>query len=161
FQDAGGNSSDRAVRVKTFDLGNQRGENMTFHIAPFLKLPGDAAGVLSADLFLQYDIDLDFGANRLNYFSQDHCEGRVAYWPERPIAILPGDFRNGYLIVQVTLDGKNFQAILDTGAPLTTAGVSEVISDFHLTPGSPEMPEYTPVIKDEDLVKPEDRDKPH
>jgi predicted aspartyl protease len=159
--DLAGDNSDRAVRVATFDLGNLRGENMKFHVAPFPKLPGEAAGILSADLFLQYDVDMDFGANRLNYFSQDHCEGRVAYWPERPLAILPGDFRNGYLIVDVTLDGKVFQAILDTGAPVTTAGISEVISNFHLTPGSPELPEYTPVIKEEDLVKPEDKDKPH
>jgi predicted aspartyl protease len=158
--DMAGNTSDRAVRVATFDLGNLRGENMKFHVAPFRKLPGEAVGILSADLFLQYDIDLDFGADRLNYFAQDHCEGRVAYWPERPMAILPGDFRNGYLIVDVTLDGKVFQAILDTGAPTTTAGISEVISNFHLEPGSQDLQETDPpVIKEEEDEK--DKNKPH
>ena len=161
FGDLGGNTSDRAVRVATFDLGNLRGENMKFHVAPFPKLPSEAAGILSTDLFLQYDIDLDFGANRMNYFSQDHCEGRVVYWPERPLAVLPVDFRNGYINVDVTLDGKVFHAIMDTGAPTTTVGVSEVITKFHLVPGSQELQETEPPVVKGEEEEEKDKDKPH
>jgi predicted aspartyl protease len=139
-RDLGGNLSDRAVRVATFDLGNQRGENLKFQIAPFPSLPDEAAGILSTDLFLQYDIDLDFGAERLNYFSQDHCDGRVAYWPERPLAVLPVDLSNGHLNIDVTLDGKDFHAALDTGAPITTAGAFDIASAFKFERGSPELP---------------------
>jgi predicted aspartyl protease len=139
-RDLSGNESDRAVRVATFDLGNQRGENLKFQLAPMTALPDDAAGLLSTDLFLQYDIDLDFGAERLNYFSQDHCEGKVAYWPERPLAILPVDLSGGHLNVDVTLDGEVYQAVLDTGAPITTTSVADIAGPFHLRRGSPDLP---------------------
>jgi len=149
MRDLYGHASDRAVRVKTFDLGRQRGENMRIQVSAIPTLSDDAAGLLSTDLFLQYDIDLDFGADRLNYFSQDHCEGRIAYWTERPLAVLPVDLSGGHLNVDVTLDGKVFHAILDTGAPVTTTGTNAVANTFNLQPGSPELP----VIK-------EDKDHP-
>jgi len=139
-RDVGGHESDRAVRIKTFDLGNQRGENMKFQLAPMPTLSDDAVGLLSTDLFLQYDIDMDFGADRLNYFSQDHCEGKVAYWPERPLAILPVDLKNGHLNLDVTLDGEVFHAILDTGATVTTTSVADIAGPFHLKRGSPDLP---------------------
>lgn len=139
-QDLYGDVSDRAVRVKTLDMGTQRGEDLNIHLAANPTLPDGAAGLLSTDLFLQYDIDLDFGANRLNYFSQDHCEGRVAYWPERPLAVMPVDLYGGHLNVDVTLDGQPFHAILDTGAPTTTTRVADVIGAFQLERGSPELP---------------------
>ena len=135
-----GHESKKAVRVATFDLGDQRGENLNIQIAPTPKFENDAAGLLSSDLFLQYDVDLDFGAQRLNYFSQDHCEGKVAYWPERPLAVVPVDFRDGHLNLDVTLDGKVFHAILDTGAPVTLTGVLDVAEAFHLQLDSPELP---------------------
>lgn len=135
-----GHESDRAVRVATFDLGNQRGENMKFQLAPMPTLSDDAAGLLSTDLFLQYDIDMDFGADRLNYFSQDHCEGKVAYWSERPLAILPVNLSGGHLNIVVTLDGEIFNAVLDTGAPATATRLRDIIGPFHMLQGSPDLP---------------------
>lgn len=140
MRDLYGHVSNRAVRIKTFDLGVQRGEDLKIHLAATPALPDDAVGLLSTDLFLQYDIDLDFGANRLNYFSQDHCEGRVAYWPERPLAVVPIDLSGGHLNVDVTLDGQIFHAVLDTGAPTTSTGLSDITGAFRLQPGSSELP---------------------
>jgi len=139
-RDLYGNWSNKAFRVKTFDLGTQRGEDFRIQMAPTPSFPDDAIGVLSTDLFLQYDIDMDFGAERLNYFSQDHCDGRVVYWPQRPLAILPVNLKGGHLNVDVTLDGEVFQAILDTGAPITATGIVDVEDAFHLQRGSPEVP---------------------
>lgn len=139
-RDMYGHFNDRAVRIKTLDMGMQRGEDMKIHLAAAPELPDGAAGLLSTDLFLQYDIDLDFGADRLNYFSQDHCEGRVAYWPERPLAIIPIDLSGGHLNVDVTLDGQIFHAVLDTGAPTTSTRVADIIGAFKLERGSPELP---------------------
>lgn len=135
-----GHFSNRAVRIKTFDLGMQRGEDLKIQVAAAPRMPDDSVGLLSTDLFLQYDIDLDFGANRLNYFSQDHCEGRVAYWPERPLAVIPIDLSGGHLNVDVTLDGQPFHAVLDTGAPDTETGLSDITGAFQWEPGSPELP---------------------
>jgi predicted aspartyl protease len=140
MRDLYGHVSERAVRVKTLDMGTQRGEDLKIHLAAMPALPDGAVGLLSTDLFLQYDIDLDFGADRLNYFSQDHCEGRVAYWPERPLAVMPVDLSGGHLNVDVTLDGQIFHAILDTGAPTTATSVSDIVGAFQLKRGSPELP---------------------
>ena len=67
-KDLYGDESYKAVRVTTFDLGGQRGKNLKILISALPALPDAAVGLLSTDLFLQYDVDLDFGAQRLNYF---------------------------------------------------------------------------------------------
>ncbi len=146
-QDLYGHTSNKAFRVATFDLGSQRGENLKIQMAPAPEFPDAAIGLLSTDLFMQYDIDMDFGAERLNYFSQDHCEGKVAYWPERPLAILPVNLGEGHLNLIVTLDGQLYHAILDTGAPVTTTRVADIVGPFHLQRGSPDLPV---VAKDKD-----------
>jgi predicted aspartyl protease len=137
-----GNASDSQVTVKTFDMGNARGEGLKFQVSPMQNLETEASanGLLSTDLFLQYDVDMDFGADRLNYFSQDHCEGRVAYWPERPIAIVPVTLENGHINVPVTIDGHQLRAIIDTGADNSAMNVEVAISTFDLKPGSEDTP---------------------
>src|SRR5690348_13293608 len=70
-KDIYGDESNKAVRIAAFDLGNQRAENVKIQVAATPKLgegdDADAAGLLSTDFFLQYDVDLDFGAQRMNY----------------------------------------------------------------------------------------------
>lgn len=137
-----GNASDSQVTVKTFDMGNARGENLKFQVSPIQDLEDrtGANGLLSSDLFLQYDVDMDFGADRLNYFSQDHCEGRVSYWPERPVAVVPVTLENGHINVPVTIDGRQLQAIIDTGADNSAMNVEVATINFGIKPGSEEAP---------------------
>jgi predicted aspartyl protease len=137
-----GNVSDSQVSVKTFDMGNARGENLKFQVSPMQNLEDrvGANGLLSTDLFLQYDVDMDFGANRLNYFSQDHCEGRVSYWPERPVAAVPVTLENGHINVPVTIDGQELRAIIDTGADNSAMNVEVAITNFDIKPGSEDAP---------------------
>jgi len=142
FYDLYGNVSNRQVFVKTFDMGRARGENLKFPISPIQNLEDrvGANGLLSTDLFLQYDVDMDFGANRLNYFSQDHCEGRVSYWPERPVAVVPITLENGHINVPVTIDGHGLQAIIDTGADNSAMTVEVAFTSFGINPGSEDAP---------------------
>jgi predicted aspartyl protease len=137
-----GNVSDSQVAVKTFDMGHQRGENLKFQVSPNSNLEAEvgANGLLSTDLFLQYDIDFDFGASRLNYFSQDHCEGRVAYWAERPLSVVPVTLENGHINVPVTIDEHEVRAILDTGADRSVMSIEVAMSTFGISPGSPDTP---------------------
>ena len=46
-------------------------------------------GILAPDILDNYDIDIDFGTGKLNFISQDHCLGRVVYWPATSIAAVP------------------------------------------------------------------------
>lgn len=142
FYDIYGNASNTQVSVKTFDMGGARGENLKFPISPIQNLEDrvGANGLLSTDLFLQYDVDMDFGANRLNYFSQDHCEGRVSYWPERPVAVVPVTLEDGHINVPVTVDGHELQAIIDTGADNSAMTVGVAFASFGIKPGSDDTP---------------------
>jgi len=137
-----GNASDSQVTVKTFDMGNARGEGLKFQVSPIKDLEAriGANGLLSTDLFLQYDVDMDFGAARLNYFSQDHCDGKIAYWPERPVAVVPITLENGHINVPVTIDGRELKAIIDTGAGGSAMNVDAAFSVFGIKPGSEDAP---------------------
>jgi predicted aspartyl protease len=137
-----GNSSDSQVTIKTFDLGRARGEGLRFQVSPMQNLETEAGanGLLSTDLFLQYDVDMDFGADRLNYFSQDHCEGQVTYWPERPVAAVPITLEKSHINVPATIDGHQVRAIIDTGADNSAMTVAVAISTFGIKPGSEDAP---------------------
>ena len=149
-----GNDSNSQVEVKTFDLGQARGENLKLQVSPMpdLEADADADGLLSTDLFLQYDIDLDFAAARLNYFSQDHCPGRIAYWPERPLSAVPFTLKDGHIEIPVTIDGHALTAAIDTGADSSVMSIEVAIDEFGLSPGSADLP-LTDTSKKDPLLK--------
>ncbi len=112
-----GNDSDTKVTAKTFVMGIQGGKDVILQVSPSAQMTDDGLdGILARDLFLQYDVDFDFGASRLNYFSQDHCEGKVAYWAERPLAIIPFTDRSSHINFPVLVDGHQMLAMIDTGS---------------------------------------------
>ena len=79
------------------------------------------AGVLGPDVLDNYDIDIDFGTGKLNFISQDHCLGRVVYWPATSIAAVPMQrFVYSWIVISVKLDGQPTLAIVDTSAASTT-----------------------------------------
>jgi Aspartyl protease len=132
------------VRVADFQIGNMKGSSMQFLISSDQAL-GDTKpydGLLANDLFNNYDLDLDFAAKRMNYFSANHCPGQVVYWPEKPVAVVPVTIRDSKITVPVTIDGHQIDAVIDTSADRTVMkrGVAE--QTFNLDPDSPQM---TPV----------------
>jgi predicted aspartyl protease len=139
--DAYGHGSALQVVIKSFGLGNAMGNGFTIHLSAMPAFDHDAVGLLSTDLFANYDIDLDFGANRLNYFSKDHCEGRVAYWRERPLSIIPFTLEDGHINLTATVDGHDVSAIIDTGAPRTIMTDTMASEVFGLVPG----PDMSPI----------------
>ncbi len=51
-------------------------------------------GAIGPDLMLRYDVDMNFSEQKLTYFSQDHCRGRIVHWQtdavtQVPISIVP------------------------------------------------------------------------
>jgi predicted aspartyl protease len=136
-----GGGSNSKVTAKSIDIGVQHGSDFTFQIDTFSNL-GDLAGLLSPSMFRKYgDVDLDFAAARLNIFSRDHCEGKVAYWPERPLAVVPFTLKSGHINIDVTVDGFPLTAIVDTGATDTVVSATTAEFELKLSPGSPEAPE--------------------
>ena len=86
----------------------------------FQEVPGLAYdGILSGGTMIADDLDMDFGAMRLNFFSADHCEGDVVYWPHQALAVVPVNLASGHFEIATTLDGHPLTAVIDTGSPWT------------------------------------------
>ena len=104
-------------------------------------LPYD--GLLSTDLFVDADLDMDFGARRLTAFSTDHCAGRVVYWPADAIAVVPIAVKDNLITFPVTVNGHTVTAVMDTGAQYTVMNMKLANRLFGLTPDSPDMKPLT------------------
>jgi predicted aspartyl protease len=130
--DINGNLSDERVRVAEFGLGSLKGHDLPFHIAPAMTSgDSDVAGLIALDVMGAYDVDMDFGSNRLNYFSPKHCAGSV-YWPNDVVAVIPMQLSEFHIKLLVTLDGHQLPAMLDTGASrtLVTMATAKRLFDF-------------------------------
>jgi predicted aspartyl protease len=109
------------VQVGDVTFGQAKTKDIQFEIAlnPAAGTTAPFAGMLSTGIFTHEDIDMDFGAERLNFFSTDHCDGKVVYWPHQVLAVVPMVMEQGHIDLAVTLDGQPLRASLDTGASRT------------------------------------------
>lgn len=107
-----------AAKVSDFEIGGMKGKDFIFGIVPVSLLDPGIAGYLGADVIRNFDIELDFAANRMKLFSPDHCPGNVTYWTHAPHAAVPFEFDGmHHLVIPVTVDGVRLSAQVDTGAP--------------------------------------------
>jgi predicted aspartyl protease len=154
--DSAGNASRKYVVVEDFQIGGLQGKDIPFMITPNPNAGQDLAfaGVLAGDMMAKYDVDLDFAARKMQYFSHDHCAGHVVYWPATMIAVVPfrmqhpirgviGErprlplLEDTHIRVPVTLDGKTFQAVINTGAVRSTMSANTAKFAFGITADSP------------------------
>lgn len=127
----------------SLQLGRLKADNMVFMVAPGSAPFGSTkiGGLLAPDILKHYDVDLDFGGGKFNLLDQDHCDGKVVYWPADAVAVVPMLLMDsGHIQVSVLLDGKPILAALDTGAYYSTLARPEAEEIFGLTMGSPETP---------------------
>lgn len=136
--DVSGNVSKSYVIADTLQLGNLIAQKQPLMVSPGNFDFGD--GILSSDLLLRYDVEMDFPGKKLNYFSPDHCKGKVVYWQSDAVAAVPITIRDkSRLVVPVKLDGHEFKALIDTGAFRTTITMPTAKRVFGLEPTSPGM----------------------
>ena len=150
--DTTGNASHQFVRLDMLELGGLKGKDIDLMILPNPDAPFD--GVVAGDILKRYDVEFNFVTRTLNLFSPDHCEGQVVYWPNTGVAVVPFSMSrpmNGvpgqpvrlqrmldtHIRVPVTLDGKTFSAIIDTGADNTSMSAVTAESAFGVTAESP------------------------
>jgi hypothetical protein len=138
----GGAAFTQEAVLHSFDIGKMHAQDAKFLVWPSpLSDDGSVAGVFGADFMHHYDIDIDFGAHKLGIFSQDHCPGKVIYWPAPSVAVVPMRVvTSAHIIVPVTLDSHEFDAMLDTGG-MTHLSESAAKAVFGLVPNSPGMTE--------------------
>lgn len=115
--DVNGNVSSHKVLVRDFKMGRLAGQDLDFPVDPDPNFGNSRlAGLIARDLLFGYDVDVDFGTKVLNLFSQDHCKGRVVYWNDPGVGVLPITTEEGHIHADVVLNGKTFDAVIDTGA---------------------------------------------
>ncbi len=147
-------------------LGRLSAQNMSFYVLPddhAIDEP-NTAGIIAPDVLSNYDVEIDFGSRKFNLLSQDHCEGKVVYWPTEFVAIIPFlKMNSGHIQFKVMLDGKDVVADFDTGAYVTTLTRSVAVDDLGITVGGADTPRvgsltdsadaavYTHVFKSLDL----------
>ncbi|MGD0143484.1 MAG: retropepsin-like aspartic protease [Rhizomicrobium sp.] len=141
--DVSGNSSRQVALATSFDMDTLQGSNVEFMIGTFQGMFGKEtkiAGILAPNVLYFYDVDIDFGTAKLNLMSQDHCEGKVIYWRPSAVAVVPMRVaRSHHIVVPVTLDGHQYNALLDTGASDSSLNLTDAEGDFGLKVGGPDM----------------------
>ena len=101
------------------------------------------AGVFSIKELSQYDVDVDFPNRVLRLFSPEHCEGKILYWKADTVAVGEVELRSNHIHVPVFLDGQQFDAIIDSGAPNSSLSADAARRFFGLTPTSPGMEKWS------------------
>ena len=143
--DLAGNASNAQATLDRLTLGERSEKDISMLVAPNpelgTSLPYD--GLLATDFFRDTDIDMDFGARRLTAFSTDHCDGQVIYWPADHVAAVPITVKRNLIFLPVTIDGHEFNAVLDTGSQYTAMNIVVANRLFGLTPDSPGMQPLT------------------
>jgi predicted aspartyl protease len=137
-----GNASQSYVQVHEVTLGsaNAGGAEFQVYSNPDLAARMSFDGIFSTGRFVHDDIELDFSTERVNFFSTDHCDGRVVYWPHDAIAVVPIDMTRGHLEVPVMLDGHSVTAILDTGATRTVLNLARAQQKLGFSPDTSAAP---------------------
>lgn len=70
----------------SFQLGK-----LTAKDIPFLQDITDTgvSGAMGPDLMVRYDVEMDFGEQKLSYFSQDHCPAHILHWSSDAVTQIP------------------------------------------------------------------------
>jgi predicted aspartyl protease len=131
-----GNASTKEVWIDKFTIGRLNGENIHMAVQPNPDFGKGTryVGLFGPDLMGRYDVEIDFGAYKMNYFSPDHCPGHVVYWQHAALAVVPMRFHKRHIRLPVSVDGKQLTAEIDTGATNTTMTAEAARRVFDLTP---------------------------
>lgn len=134
FINSSGGSFDERATVRSLTIDHLHAENTDFLVSDSPISSDDTVdGLLGVGLLQSQDIEFDFADNKINLFSQDHCPGKVIYWPADAISVVPIQIlESGHIIVPALLDGKKMDALFDTGSPGTFLSLEGAHNMFDL-----------------------------
>ena len=134
-----GHASEKMVRIDKFTVGRLHGEDINMAIQPNPDFGKGTryVGLFAPDLMGRYDVEIDFGAYKMNYFSPDHCPGHVVYWQHAALAVTPMTFHKRHIRLPVIVDGKELRAEIDTGATNTVMRAEAAKRLFDIVPETP------------------------
>ena len=139
--DLTGKVSHDEAAITDFTVGRLHGNDRALPVSPDVASAPTSDGFFAMDHMLNYDIDLDFGTDRLTLYTQAHCPRVVPYWAMKATAVIPIAIENNHIIVPVMLDGKPFRAWLDTGSTFSALDMEDAQRLYGLTMGGADTPE--------------------
>lgn len=131
------------VRIADFGIGGNTGHNLQFPIANDREMgksePYD--GLLTANFFAHYDIDIDFGGKEITFLTPTGCSdpSQIVLWPHSVVAIVPMKLAGGKITVPVTINGHIVNASLDFGSAQTVMRRDIAETVFGLKADTPDM----------------------
>ena len=134
IQDAGGKEATKYVYAGSFKLGSMEARKFDLMVDEVKNSHID--GTLAPDLLRNFDVEFDFAGMTMNLFRPHPCDGKAAYWTQAFIAIPLEVTKSGHTRVDVTLDGEDMDAILDTGAVASIMTFGSARRFFSLHPDS-------------------------
>jgi predicted aspartyl protease len=133
------------VETKDVNLGGLKADHMPMQVLPEGVTPDDVGGLLGPNIMRHYDVDFDFANAKFNFFSPEHCAGKVVYWTTTPpAAIRIGIDQVGHIVVPVVIDGHEIYAAIDTGASRSVLSLELARQLFDIAGTDPKL---TPVMK--------------
>ena len=115
-----GQATARNVMLPSLTLGNLKIPETGFLVAEPGKVDAAVDGILTLDMLVRFDVDLNFAGNQMSLFLQNHCVGKVVYWEASGLTVVPFFIDTANRInFPVRIDGTPMVAVLDTGSPNT------------------------------------------
>jgi beta-lactamase regulating signal transducer with metallopeptidase domain len=122
---SGTGASQTRVRIASFKIGGATAHNMIFLVANDAEMgtqsePWD--GLLTGDFFKQYDVELDFAGKEVNWLTPTKCmdPDQVVFWSHSAVAAISMTLTNGKMVVPVTIQGHEINAVIDTSSSRTS-----------------------------------------
>jgi predicted aspartyl protease len=105
------------ISADDFTLGPMHGKDIRVLIDERIDGAGGMDGTLAPEMMHRFDVDFDFRHGTVNFFSQDHCPGKVTYWTNGGSIVIPMEVDpNNKIRIPVMVDGQRVMAMLDTGS---------------------------------------------
>jgi predicted aspartyl protease len=134
----GGASLYSSIYADDFALGGMHGKNILVFIDERIR-GGGMDGTLAPEMMHRFDVDFDFRQGTVNFFSQEHCPGKIVYWTKDGAIVIPMDVQpNGKIRIPVTVDGNRVMAELDTGS-VTSFISMDLARRLGVTPDSKDL----------------------
>jgi len=131
--DVGGQMALHWVTVNSFKLGSFEGKNYAF-VANSASGGGAFDGTLAPDLFRNFDVELDFANQTMTLFKPHACDGRAVYWTPAYLSLPMRITDSGHIRIKVQVDGKDLNAVVDTGASSSAMTLDDAKDLFDIKP---------------------------
>ena len=111
------------VRIASFTLGGATAKGLQFMVASDAEIDKSAPydGLLTNDIFRQYDLEVDFAARQINFLTPVKCTdpNQVVFWSHYEIGVIPITLVDGKIEVPVIIEGHPVNAVIDTGSAMS------------------------------------------